>query len=125
MVTPNFINLTLNHASHQYLVPHTDHSVYVSTEVSIGHMKQTELYKRVARALVRRFYRDLKAVAAQEMKARHEGNPEPEPAGNDSLKQPHTSPYDNKYTSVRSRKSKKTRSVDHSRKKEVITADHS
>lgn len=86
-------------------------------------MKQTELYKRVARALVRRFYRDLKAVAAQETETRHEGNPEPEPAGNDSLKQPHTSPYENKYTPVQSRKSKRTSSAAHRRKKEVITAN--
>lgn len=86
-------------------------------------MKQTELYKRVARALVRRFYRDLKAVAAQEAETRHEGNPEPEPAGNDSLKQPHTSPYEKKYTPVRPRKSKRVPAVDHSQKKEVITAD--
>ncbi|MDA3948494.1 MAG: IS110 family transposase [Spirochaeta sp.] len=86
-------------------------------------MKQTELYKRVARALVRRFYRDLKAVAAQETETRHEGNPEPEPAGNDSLKQPHTSPYEKKYTPVRARKSKRISSAAHPRKKEVITAD--
>jgi transposase len=86
-------------------------------------MKQTELYKRVARALARRFYRDLKAVVLEETETRHEGNPEPTPAGNDSLKQPHASPYENKYTPVRSRKSKRTSSAAHSRKKEVITAD--
>ncbi len=57
-------------------------------------MKQTELYKRVARTLVLRFYRDLKTVAAQETETRHEGNPEHAPAGNDSLEQPHASPYE-------------------------------
>lgn len=86
-------------------------------------MKQTELYKRVARALVRRFYRDLQAVAAQEMKTRHEGNPEPEPAGNKSLKQPYTSPSNKKYTTARARKSKPVPTVYPSRKKEVIAAD--
>jgi len=86
-------------------------------------MKQTERYKRVARALVRRFYRDLKAVAEQEAETRHEGNPEPEPAGNDSLKQPHTSPYEKKYTPGRSRKSKQTSTAAHPQKKEVTTAD--
>lgn len=85
-------------------------------------MKQTELYKRVARALVRRFYRDLKAVAMQETETRHEGNPEHTPAGNDSPKQPHTSPYKTKYISVRLRKSKRTISVPCRRKEEVITA---
>lgn len=68
-------------------------------------MKQTETYKRVARALVRRFYRDLKAVAAQETEMRHEGNPKPEPAGNSSLKQPHASLSKLNYTSVRAVKS--------------------
>ena len=86
-------------------------------------MKQTELYKRVARALVRRFYRDLKAMAEQAAKTRHESNPEPEPAGNNSLKQPHASPYEKKYTPVRPRKSKRVPAVDPSQKKEVITAD--
>ena len=86
-------------------------------------MKQTELYKRVARALVRRFYRDLKAVAVQEAETRHEGNPEPDPAGNDSLKQPHASPHEKQYTPVRSQKSNQTSSAAHPRKEEVITAD--
>jgi hypothetical protein len=40
------------------------------------------------------YYRSLKAVATQETETRHEGNPEPTPAGNDSLEQPHASPYE-------------------------------
>ena len=60
-------------------------------------MKQTELYKRVARALVRRFYRDLKVVAAHEMRTRQEGIPEPEPAEKTSLKQPLASTSKLKY----------------------------
>lgn len=41
-------------------------------------MKQTERYKRVARALVRRFYRDLKMIAAsEEYEERYEGKPIP------------------------------------------------
>ncbi|MCG8478107.1 MAG: hypothetical protein MI724_03355, partial [Spirochaetales bacterium] len=44
-------------------------------------MKQTERYKRVARALIRRFYRDITVVAAHETETRHAGNPEPVPAG--------------------------------------------
>lgn len=86
-------------------------------------MKQTERYKRVARALVRRLYRDLKAVAEHEAETRHEGNPEPAPAGSDSLKQPHASPYERQYTPARSPKSKRTASALHTRQKEVITAD--
>ena len=86
-------------------------------------MKQTEVYKRVARALVRRFYRDLKAVAEQEGKAKREGNPEPTPAGNDSLKLPHASRYEHQYTPGRARQSKRTPSVAQRREKEVLPAD--
>ena len=69
------------------------------------------------------YYRCLKAVAAQDMKTGHEGNPEPEPAGNDSLEQPHASPCEKNYTSGRPRKSKHPSTETRSRKKEVITAD--
>jgi transposase len=55
-------------------------------------MKQTERYKRVARALVRRFYRDLKSIAAEEESTtRHEGKPESVPVEKNILKQPHAS----------------------------------
>jgi transposase len=53
---------------------------YYRSLVSKG-MKPTERYKRVARALVRRFYRDLKTIAASEVsETRYEGKPEPVPA---------------------------------------------
>jgi len=65
-------------------------------------MKPTEVYKRVARALVRRFYRDLTIIREQEEKeTRREGNSEPSPTGNKPPEQPHTSPSEEKFTTSR------------------------
>lgn len=55
-------------------------------------MKNTEAYKRVGRALVRRFYRDLKEVKRQEKEVKHEGNRNTDPERPEESKQPHTSP---------------------------------
>ncbi len=56
-------------------------------------MKHTEAYRRVARALVRRLYRDLKEVKRQPNKeARHEGNRTTVPERLGESKQPHASP---------------------------------
>lgn len=56
-------------------------------------MKQTEAYRRVGRALVRRFYRDLKQVKRkQNGEARHEGNRNTAPERLRESEQPHTSP---------------------------------
>jgi len=53
---------------------------------------------------------------------RHEDNPEPAPAENDSLMQPHPSPYRKKCTSVGAQKSKRRLSAPHRRNEEVIPA---
>ena len=83
-------------------------------------MKQTELYKRVARALVRRFYRDLKVVAAHEMRTRQEGIPEPEPAEKTSLKQPLASTSKLKYGPTCILKSRyQTREDNYCKKEEI------
>jgi transposase len=55
-------------------------------------MKNTEAYKRVARSLVRVFYRELLNAATNDSTARHEGNPEPSPERSEDHKQPHASP---------------------------------
>ena len=55
-------------------------------------MKNTEAYKRVGRALVRRFYRDLKEVKREEGTVRHEGNRNTDPERPQESKQPHASP---------------------------------
>ena len=55
-------------------------------------MRHSEAYKRVGRALIRVFYRELMSVAQNEAQARHEGNPEPLPERAQDQEQPHASP---------------------------------
>jgi transposase len=86
-------------------------------------MKQIELYKRVARALLRRFYKDLKTTEHRVAKTRHEGNPKPTPVRKNTLKQPHASPYENNYIASEVGNTKQFPSNEKTNTKEVIAAN--
>ncbi|MCG8481268.1 MAG: IS110 family transposase, partial [Spirochaetales bacterium] len=71
--------------------PDSDLAAYYRSLRERG-MAVTEAHKRVARAIVRRVYRTLKALSVDQMQdARHVGNPVPEPACPSDRKQPHAS----------------------------------
>jgi transposase len=53
-------------------------------------MTNSEAYKRVGRALVRRFYRDLVEIKKESEKMEYEGNQETIPEEHKALEQPHT-----------------------------------
>lgn len=83
--------------------PDSHHTGYYRSLKARG-MKQTEMYKRVARALVRRFYRDLLMITELEKEeTRYKGNPKPASVENQSPKQPHTSKSTTNYTPNKSK----------------------
>ncbi|MCF7914737.1 MAG: IS110 family transposase [Spirochaetaceae bacterium] len=66
-------------------------------------MTNSEAYKRVSRALARRFYRDLVSVKKEIEKMEYEGNQETIPEEQKALKQPHTPPSLLSYSTIGSK----------------------